>query len=137
MLCGSRAFSGKIRRSFLPQVVPPFTTMVSSGDTQRCKQERLKTGVCTISLRLQCIRGHQPPGPYHNTIQYNLTVIKNYQFLINNLGTPRVLGGSKSKCYYVIAGSVNLPLFTPRKHMEIVGVQLHSILASALDEGGC
>ena len=25
----------------------------------------------TISLRLQCIRGNQPPGPYHNTIQYN------------------------------------------------------------------
>ena len=24
-----------------------------------------------ISLRLQCIRGHQTPGPYHNTKQYN------------------------------------------------------------------
>ena len=30
-----------------------------------------KTRVCTISLRLQCILGHQPPGPYRNTIQYN------------------------------------------------------------------
>ena len=54
---GSRAFSGKILRSFLAQVVPPFTTRISGGDTWRCKWERLKTRVCTISLRLQCIRG--------------------------------------------------------------------------------
>ena len=33
MLRGSRAFSGKIHRPFLAQVVPPFTTMVSGGDT--------------------------------------------------------------------------------------------------------
>ena len=30
---GSRAFSGKIHRPFLAQVVPPFTTRVSGGDT--------------------------------------------------------------------------------------------------------
>ena len=71
MLRGSRAFSDKIHRPFLAQVVPPFTTRVSGGETWLCKQERLKTRVCKISLRLQCIRGHQPPGPYHNTIQYN------------------------------------------------------------------
>ena len=34
---GSRAFSGKIHRPFLAQVVPPFTTRVSGGDTWRCK----------------------------------------------------------------------------------------------------
>ena len=50
-----------------------FTTRVSGGDNWRWKQERLKTRVCTISLRLQCIRGHQPPGPYHNT-QYNIYI---------------------------------------------------------------
>ena len=50
-------------RPFLAQVVPPFTTRVSGGETWQCKQERLKTRVCTISLRLQCIRGHQPPDP--------------------------------------------------------------------------
>ena len=27
---------------------------------------------CKIRPRLQCIRGHQPPGPYHNTLQYHL-----------------------------------------------------------------
>ena len=32
-----RAFSGKIHRPFLAQVVPPFTTRVSGGDTWRCK----------------------------------------------------------------------------------------------------
>ena len=71
MLRGSRAFSGKIHRPFLAQAVPPFTTRVSGGDTWRCKQERLKIRVCTIILRLQCIQGHQPPGPYHNTVQSN------------------------------------------------------------------
>ena len=58
MLRGSRAFSGKIHRPFLAQVFPPFTTRVSGGDTWRCKQESLKTRVCTISLLLQCIREH-------------------------------------------------------------------------------
>ena len=33
MLGGSRAFSGKIHLPFLAQVVPPFTTRVSGGDT--------------------------------------------------------------------------------------------------------
>ena len=33
MLRGSRGFSGKIHRLFLAQVVPPFTTRVSGGDT--------------------------------------------------------------------------------------------------------
>ena len=37
MLRGSRAFSGKIHRPFLAQVVPPFTTRVSGGDTWRYK----------------------------------------------------------------------------------------------------
>ena len=37
MLRGSRAFSGKIHRSFLAQVVPSFTTRVSGGDTWWCK----------------------------------------------------------------------------------------------------
>ena len=37
MLRGSRAFSGKIHQPFLAQVVPPFTTTVSGGDTWRCK----------------------------------------------------------------------------------------------------
>ena len=32
MLRGSRAFSGKIHRPFLAQVVPPFTTRGSGGD---------------------------------------------------------------------------------------------------------
>ena len=32
----SRAFSGKIHRPLLAQVVPPFTTRVSGGDTWRC-----------------------------------------------------------------------------------------------------
>ena len=32
MLRGSRAFSGKLHRPFLVQVVPPFTTRVSGGD---------------------------------------------------------------------------------------------------------
>ena len=50
--------SGKIHRPFLAHVVPPFTTRVSGGDTWRCKKKRLKTRVCTISLRLQCIRRH-------------------------------------------------------------------------------
>ena len=36
MLRGSRAFSGKIHGPFLAQVVPPFTTRVSGGDTWRC-----------------------------------------------------------------------------------------------------
>ena len=35
MLRGSRAFSGKIHRPFLTQVVTPFTTRVSGGDTWR------------------------------------------------------------------------------------------------------
>ena len=35
MLRGSRAFSGKIHRPFLAQVVPPFTTRVCGGDTWR------------------------------------------------------------------------------------------------------
>ena len=34
---GSRAFSGKIHRPFLAQVVPPFTTRASGGETRRCK----------------------------------------------------------------------------------------------------
>ena len=68
LLRGSRAFSDKIHRPFLAQVVPPFTTRFCGGDTWRCKWERLKNRVCTISLRLQYIRGHLPPGPYHNTI---------------------------------------------------------------------
>ena len=50
--------SGIFRKNSSAQVVPPFTTRVSGGDTWRCKQERLKTRVYTISLRLQCIRGH-------------------------------------------------------------------------------
>ena len=33
MLRGSRAFSGKIHRPFLAQVVPPSTIRVSDGDT--------------------------------------------------------------------------------------------------------
>ena len=37
MLRGSPAFSGKIHRLFLAQVVPLFTTTVSGGDTWRCK----------------------------------------------------------------------------------------------------
>ena len=37
MLRGSRAFSGKIHLPFLAQVVLPFTTRVSGGDTWRCK----------------------------------------------------------------------------------------------------
>ena len=37
MLRGSRAFSGKIHRPFLAQIVPPFSTRVSGGDTWRCK----------------------------------------------------------------------------------------------------
>ena len=44
-------------RPFLAQVIPSFSTRVSGGDTWRCKYERLKTRVCTISLRLQCFRG--------------------------------------------------------------------------------
>ena len=63
--CVEVAVFGRNYRPFLAQVVPPFTTGVSGGDTWRCKQERLKTRVCTISLRLQCIRGHWPPGPYY------------------------------------------------------------------------
>ena len=66
-VCVEVAAFGRNYGPFLVQVVPPFTTGVSGGDTWRCKQERLKTRVCTISLRLQCIRGHQPPGPYHIT----------------------------------------------------------------------
>ena len=58
---------GRNYRPFLAQVVPPFSTRFSGGDTWRCKQERLKTRVGTISLRLQCIRGHQPAGLYHIT----------------------------------------------------------------------
>ena len=37
MLRGSRTFSGKIHLPFLSQVVVPFTTRVSGGDTWRCK----------------------------------------------------------------------------------------------------
>ena len=37
MLRGSRAFSGKPHRPFFAQVVPPFTTKVSGGNTWRCK----------------------------------------------------------------------------------------------------
>ena len=81
MLRGSRAFSGKIHLPFLTQVVPPFIIRVSGGNNWRWKQERLKTRVCTISLRLQCIRGHQPPGPYHNTIQYKYYTLLSFSLV--------------------------------------------------------
>ena len=34
---GSRSFRSKLPLPFLAQVVPPFTTRVSDGDTWRCK----------------------------------------------------------------------------------------------------
>ena len=52
------AVFGRNYRPFLAQVVTPFTTRVCGEDTWRCKYERLKTRVCTISLRLHCIQGH-------------------------------------------------------------------------------
>ena len=42
MLRGSWAFSGKIHRPFLAQVVPPFITRVSGADTWRCKVGTIK-----------------------------------------------------------------------------------------------
>ena len=57
-VCVEVAAFGRNYRPILAQVVPPFTTRVSGGDSWRCKWERLKTRVCTLSLRLQCIRGH-------------------------------------------------------------------------------
>ena len=60
MLRGSRAFSGKIHLPFLAQVVPPFTTRVSGGDTWRW---RLRTRVSSAS------GGISRRDP--TTIQYN------------------------------------------------------------------
>ena len=57
-VCVEVAAYGRNYRPFLAQVVSPFITRVSDGDTWRCKYERLKKRVCTLSFRLQCIRGH-------------------------------------------------------------------------------
>ena len=71
-VCVEVAAFGQNYRPFLAQVVSPFTTRVSGGDTWRCKYERLKTRVCTISLSLQCIRGALAAGalPRYNTKQH-------------------------------------------------------------------
>ena len=61
---------GRNYRPFLDQVVPPFTTRVSGGDTWRCKWERLKTKVCTVSCSAS-------GGITRGTLPHNVIVLKN------------------------------------------------------------
>ena len=77
MLRGSRAFSGKIHRPFLAQVVPPFTTKglwwrhlaVQVGTT---KEQGLYNKPSDAVHPGALAAGTLPP---YNTIQYNTAVI--------------------------------------------------------------
>ena len=108
---GSRSFPSKL--PFLAQVVSPFTTRVSCGDTWRCKQEPLKIKVCTISLRLQCIRGHQPPGPYYiHTYLISLTNAVLYLKFTSYQKDKRASPGSPQSICVSLYRSLHSPLFS-------------------------
>ena len=65
MLRGSRAFSGKIHRPFLAQVVPPFTTR---GLWWRHLAVQVGTTKDQGLYNKPSAAVH--PGPYHSTVQY-------------------------------------------------------------------
>ena len=67
MLRGSRAFSGKIHRPFLAQVVPPFTTRGSGGDLVVQVGTTKDQGL----YNKPSASVHPWALAYHNTIQYN------------------------------------------------------------------
>ena len=80
-----------------------------------------KTRVCTISLRLQCIGGHQPPGPYYNTIQ-------NKTFPLQQINVFFIQGSYNKKKYSTVLYKIQCWQIDINRHSEnIIYTNLNNI----------